>query len=97
MAASDNVNPQQFSTWYHGTTPEKAESIRANGFEQRTLGYNPTLTSHPMRAGLFGSSKVTFHIPADQEDDYIQRAGKIDASLKQPLPAHMIHHVEHGG
>ena len=58
MSASDNLG-QQFSTWYHGTSMERAKSIQKSGLRADAYGMthgevnNPTLTTDKRAARVW--------------------------------------------
>lgn len=104
MSAQDNMNPQQFSTWYHGTSSEAADSIQREGLTAESYGKgNMTLASDRGKAGMFGmlragmsnTSVVTLRIPHNKLDEYTVSASTPGVrGLNKPLPPSMVHSVD---
>jgi len=107
MSADDHLSGQQFSVWYHGTSEDNAESIRANGLTASEYGAwdehvakQPTLTSradlaatHAQKTGGGHGAIVEVHVPDAQKDEYLLDEHSHAAGLNKPLPASMIHGV----
>lgn len=108
MSASDNLG-QQFSTWYHGTSMERAKSIQKSGLRADAYGMthgevnNPTLTTDKRAARVWiphfvQGAVVEVHVPDDKKNEYLaQSTNNSRAGLNKPLPASWIHNVEDVG
>lgn len=109
MTAADHLHPQQFSTWYHGTTRQNAESIANSGLKSQTSPPDKpyhTLASHAdeamYHAGKSGAV-VEFHVPDDKAGEYLTSTephksmgmlGKPRLSgIQKELPKEMVHKV----
>ena len=62
MAASDHLSKGQFRVYYHGTSPENAESIKKTGLREGSY-----LASHPGTSETYGSHVFKVTIPAHHE------------------------------
>lgn len=105
MAATDNLNQQQFSTWYHGTGSDAAAGIKQRGLiNEHYLGSrNSTLSTYLPDAAEFASMRahghpgvkpaiVEFHIPDSKLDEYTEGGNKV-RGLRKRLPPDMVHKV----
>lgn len=107
MSASENLSPEQFKTFYHGTKAKNVESIRDTGLTSSNSSIYPAkwymLTDRKDEAGHYAGGKggavLTYHVPNEQVEEHlwpgsINQVSEIRA-IKKPLPGNMIHHVDY--